>query len=250
MSLSWYHTIDLPDGTATPGEWDLRPIVGRLPIPDVRGLRVLDVGTHDGFYAFELERRGAGEVVALDLADPADLNWPGDALPRETAAAFLAGRDASFRFAHEARASKVRLELRSVYDLDPADVGTFDFAIVGTLLLHLRDPIGALRAIRRVARRLLVNDVVSTSMTLRHPRQAATRLLATPDVPFWSVPNVIGLRRYVTAAGWRIERAGRPYLIPYGKGVTSKPPRSLRDGLIDSLVIQRGAPHAWVLAAA
>ena len=38
----------------------------RLLPRDLRGRRALDIGTFDGFWAFELERRGA-EVVAIDL---------------------------------------------------------------------------------------------------------------------------------------------------------------------------------------
>lgn len=55
---------------------DLRPIVDLLPWPGVRGKRCLDVGTSDGFLAFELERRGAREVVATDLADHELWDWP------------------------------------------------------------------------------------------------------------------------------------------------------------------------------
>src|SRR5207302_43882 len=40
----WYHTLELPGGVVTPGWFDLRPIVGRLPWPEVRGARCLDVG--------------------------------------------------------------------------------------------------------------------------------------------------------------------------------------------------------------
>jgi tRNA (mo5U34)-methyltransferase len=40
------------------------------------GLRCLDVGTMDGFWAFEMERRGAVEVVAVDLADPGRQDGP------------------------------------------------------------------------------------------------------------------------------------------------------------------------------
>ena len=64
--------------SSRPGYFDLRPIVDELPWPDVRGKRCLDIGSYDGFYAFELERRGAAEVVAVDVADPHDWDWPPD----------------------------------------------------------------------------------------------------------------------------------------------------------------------------
>ena len=39
------------------------------------GLRVLDIGARDGYFSFELERRGA-EVVAIDYMDPAETGFP------------------------------------------------------------------------------------------------------------------------------------------------------------------------------
>ncbi len=38
-------------------------------------MRVLDVGTWDGFWAFEMERRGA-DVVALDVEHESEYDWP------------------------------------------------------------------------------------------------------------------------------------------------------------------------------
>src|SRR5436853_6352517 len=72
----WYHTLSLPHGVVTPGWFDLRGIVDKLPWPDVRGRRCLDVGTYDGFFAFELERRGAAEVVATDIGGHAEWDLP------------------------------------------------------------------------------------------------------------------------------------------------------------------------------
>src|SRR5689334_4047032 len=67
----WWHVIEVAPGVVTPGWWDLRPAAERMPWPaSLDGMRCLDVGTMDGFWAFELERRGAGEVVAIDLVDP------------------------------------------------------------------------------------------------------------------------------------------------------------------------------------
>src|SRR5689334_8986361 len=73
---TWYHTIDLPDGGHTNGWYDCRRAPDEVDWPpSLRGGRCLDVGTFDGFWAFELERRGAGEVVALDVDDADALDW-------------------------------------------------------------------------------------------------------------------------------------------------------------------------------
>src|SRR6266508_3395377 len=75
-AVPWYHTIELPGSITTPGEYDLRGTLARLPFPaTLRGSRCLDVGTHDGFWAFEMERRG-GTVVAIDVDDPSRYDWP------------------------------------------------------------------------------------------------------------------------------------------------------------------------------
>jgi tRNA (mo5U34)-methyltransferase len=75
-SRSWYHVMELGDGQVTDGWFDMRPYVKHYGIPErLDGMRVLEIGTWDGFWAFELERRGAAEVIALDLDDEADLDW-------------------------------------------------------------------------------------------------------------------------------------------------------------------------------
>jgi hypothetical protein len=73
--LDWWHTIEVAPGVVTPGGWDLRATAERLPWPpSLAGMRCLDIGTMDGFWAFELERRGAGEVVASDVLDATRLD--------------------------------------------------------------------------------------------------------------------------------------------------------------------------------
>src|SRR5579885_1949886 len=68
----WWHSFELPDGTRIDGVHPLpvlRQRIGRFPIAeDLRGKRVLDIGAWDGWYSFEMERRGA-EVLAIDNWD-------------------------------------------------------------------------------------------------------------------------------------------------------------------------------------
>src|SRR4051794_41962593 len=72
----WYHTLEVAPGVVTPGWFDLRPIVDKMPWPDVRGKRCLDVGTFDGFLAFELERRGGAGGGATRNASHEDWGLP------------------------------------------------------------------------------------------------------------------------------------------------------------------------------
>ena len=140
---SWYHTLELP-GYTTSGIFDLRPHVADYGLPaDLSGRRALEIGTWDGFWAFELERRGA-EVVALDLDDERDLDWP----PRRRPDTFPdVRRGAGFALAREALGSSVERVSRSVYDARPEDLGTFDLVFCGSVLIHLRDQLLALERI-------------------------------------------------------------------------------------------------------
>jgi tRNA (mo5U34)-methyltransferase len=250
----WYHTIELAPGITTPGWFDTRRVVDRLPWPaSLAGKRCLDVGTFDGFWAFEMERRGAERVVAIDLLDPADWDWPANSPPEVVEA--LGRRKAGglgFELAHRALDSSVeRIEL-SVYDLDPAEVGEFDFVYVGSILMALRDPLGALERVRGVCTgRLLVVDNIDLPLSLAFRRRPMASLEAVGR-PWWWKPNVAALARMVEAAGFRLVRPPERIDMPAGPGqprVMPKP-RTLRHKTGRELFFNwwRGDPHAAVLA--
>src|SRR5205085_12549476 len=93
--------------------------------PGLQGARALDIGTFDGFWAFELEARGAADVTAIDLVDPGRQDPFPDGRRREpTASQHLRGT--TFRVAADLRGSRAHYLDLSVYDLDPAEVGEFD----------------------------------------------------------------------------------------------------------------------------
>ena len=160
-AVAWYHTIELPGGILTHGSHDNRPIVAEIGLPeDLRGVRALDVATYNGFWAFELERRGA-EVVAVDLPTVGGLDLPPPARAIVHAEQLDVAFGVGFEVAAAALGSKVRREACSVYDLNPARLGAFDLVFVGDLLLHLERPLEALRRVRSVTSdsgRLIVAD--------------------------------------------------------------------------------------------
>lgn len=256
MDQLWYHTLELPGGVVTPGWMDLRPVVERLPWPDVRGKRCLDVGTYDGFFAFELERRGAASVVATDISDHAQWDWP--RAERERGASYLAGvageKGRGFAEAHAALGSSVEKREISVYELSPSVAGEFDVVVCGSLLLHLKDPVRALEAIRSVCTgSLLSAEQIDPVLTLLSPRRPATWFRAGHQTQ-WQIPNAAGLRAMVESAGFRVERAVRPYAVPFGTGYAGggpRRPRALAHAALTAAVCRgRGVPHAAVLASA
>jgi len=222
----WYHTLELGPGLTTPGWFDLRPIAEQLPWPDVRGRRCLDIGTFDGFLAFELERRGAAEVVATDLTAHEDWDWPPVMRDRGPGAmAEMAGeKGRGFEVAKELLGSSVERLLVSVYDLDPEEHGHFDVVVCGSLLLHLRDPLRALDRVRAVCRgHLMSAEEIDLRLTLLHPRRAMLRFDGLSDLFQWTIPNVAGHRRMIKAMGFDPVRSAGPYTVRYGTGHPARP---------------------------
>ena len=259
--LSWYHTIELAPGVVTDAFFDTRPTVARVPLPaDLTGKRCLDVGTWDGFWAFEMERRGAASVTAIDIEDPLRWDWPPQA-------AFAAANDArlaylrtfksgaaAFALAKDALGSSVERIDCSVYDLDPELHGTFDVIFLGSLLLHLRDPIHALDRVRRVCGgEAVIAESIELLPSLVRPRTPTARLEGL-DQSWWWQPNAAGFRRMVESAGFQLLEQTGIYFLPTGPAHPRPPLRTAwrslgsaggRERIVTRL---KGIPHTAVRA--
>ena len=127
-----------PGGRIIPGFLTLEQLRERydsflLP-PDLTGKRVLDVGTWDGWFAFEAERRGA-EVVAVDLVE-----------------------QENFHYAHRALNSKVHYVLADVYEIPRLGLGRFDYTLFLGVLYHLRHPSLALDTVCGLTKETAIVD--------------------------------------------------------------------------------------------
>jgi tRNA (mo5U34)-methyltransferase len=206
--IGWYHTIELAPGLVTHGEFDLRPYVDRHQLPErMDGMRALDVATFNGFWAFEMERRGA-EVVALDLDDPSELDWP--AFRRRVVPQTSIGE--GFRLAREALGSKVERVETSIYDADPDTLGTFDFAFCGSLLIHLRNQFGALDRINALLRDggKFVSAEPCSRIAGLHPLPIAIYRAHRPTAPVFWEPSPRTWRMMLEACGFDgIQRVGK-----------------------------------------
>jgi tRNA (mo5U34)-methyltransferase len=144
---SWYHQIELAPGVVTPGVNHSAAALDALALPrDLAGLRVLDIGTRDGFFAFECERRGA-DVVAVDAAPIGETG---------------------FAVARRRLGSRVHYQQRSLWDLSRATDGTFDVVLCLGLLYHLRDPLAALDLVRSLCRGTLYLETAVLSPSASH----------------------------------------------------------------------------------
>jgi tRNA (mo5U34)-methyltransferase len=253
-SIDWYHTLELAPGLVTPGWLDHRTVRARIPLPaSLTGKRCLDVGTFNGFWAFELERRGAAEVIAVDLLDPREWDWPtGSAESTIAAVGSRLAAGAGFEIAREALGSNVTRLDRSVYDLAEGDIGRFDVVYLGSLLVHLRDPVRALERVRSVCDgTLVIVDGIDLPLTLRSPRTPVARLDGRGR-PWWWWPNAAGLARLAEAGGFEVLERPRLLFVPPGAGWA--PPRTdprllrSREGRHALTSAWLGDPHAVVVA--
>lgn len=215
----WYHTIDLGQGVVTPGAFDLRPMMTKLPFPEsLADLRCLDVGTANGFFAFEMAKRGA-ETVAIDLADVSKRDWP----PRSDPALRYRTDDGvrgAFDVARAAIAPAVEWRDVDLYRADEAGLGEFDLIFIGNILLHLRDPVAALNALRPLLTetgRLVSLEPVVPWLSVLFRRQPVARFQGVME-PYWWQANRAGHQRIVAAAGFDIFDTGRLLRMPWGPG--------------------------------
>lgn len=221
----WYHTIDLAPGVTTPGWFDLRRSLDAIPLPDVRGKRCLDIGTYDGFFAFELERRGAAHVVATDIEDHTLWDWPADARPglegvEEGRHISMHGppKGTGFRLIAELIGSNVEWRTCNIYDLSPDDLGMYDVVVCGSLLLHLRDPIRALEAVRSVTRGVLVSsDQIELWTSVLARGRPLFKLNGSGQFCQWWLANAAGHARMLYAAGFDITERSKPYIVRYNQ---------------------------------
>jgi tRNA (mo5U34)-methyltransferase len=214
-AIEWYHTIDLGGGIVTPGSFDHRPYLDRFQLPDrFDGKRVLDVATFDGFWAFEFEKRGAAEVVAIDLDRYGDVDLAPRARARLSNEELQRPLGRGFALAHEVLGSKVRREALSVYDLSPERLGTFDFVFCSDLLLHLKNPIKTLENIRSVTTgRAVFVDSFNPLLP-----QKTIKYIGGAETSVWWFFSLGALEQMIRDAGFDHVLVTRKFQMKYGNG--------------------------------
>ena len=214
----WFHTFALnrPEGIYTPGvARDHRYRVAMLPA-DFAGMRVLDVGTFDGFYAFLAERRGAERVVAVD-------NEQYRLWVASRWGIGLAGGE-GFRAIHRLLGSEVGYLRMDAFALDGLDE-RFDFVYCCGILHRVENPLGLLRVLR--GRTVSGGTVLIETYGLGPEQQdgAAIRVsrpgevYARDEFVYWAFGDA-GLERLARIAGFSevgpfhcVQVAGHPRII-------------------------------------
>ena len=202
----WWHSFELPDGSRIQGVSELasqKMRIAQFPIPqDLAGKRVLDVGAWDGWFSFEMERRGA-EVLAIDRFEN----------PRFYEIRSMLG-------------SRVEYRQLDVYEVSPRTVGYFDIVLFMGVLYHLKHPLLALERVCSVAREMAaVESFVLTEQHGLTPEQEPGNLLRYFEdddfggqVDNWFAPTANCMMALCRTAGFaRAELSNRH---PYGAAVS------------------------------
>jgi tRNA (mo5U34)-methyltransferase len=145
----------------------------------------------------------------------------------------------------------------SAYHLDPDAVGQFDFVVCGSLMLHLRDPVRALEAIRSVcAGQFLSIEEISLPLSVAWRRRPVAEMRFDEQRCQWWVANAAGHRRMLGIAGFAIDQVVKPFSEPFGAAhpISDSGGRTPRD--LAARAFRRaftgssdfGVPHAALLA--
>lgn len=212
----WYHSYYFDNGFAIRGDYDIGADVADYGFPvDMTGRTVLDIGAGAGWYAHYFAERGA-TVTTIDARGYGDFDVYGrHAYVDETTMRAPDVQEPDGRqlwFSPVSRAlwtmrgitgANIEMMNGRVYDISPSLFGgrTFDLVFIGALLLHLRDPIGALMCARSVCgHQLIASTPVATGTEGDPPMQ----YLPWTDVDgiSWWLPNAVCFRHWFLAAGF------------------------------------------------
>ncbi len=185
---TWYHTIDFPQGSSA-GVYDHHSFIPLYKLPEnLAGQEVLDVGCADGFFSFEMERRGAKRVLALDTNKGDGTIGSSFSLSHEAGIKekYLTRQSQNNQFLNLARElglsqahplhvarkllnSKVEYKDYSIYELTGLNQ-TFDLVFCGDLIEHLKNPIEAVEQLAQATKKLCVITLSSLSAAKPSPR--------------------------------------------------------------------------------
>lgn len=188
----WNHSADGNDITVY-GQWNHNPVVPEIlqQLP-FTGKQVLDVGCRDGFYSFLLEKQG-NQVTGLDIED----------------------RGAR-RFVHTFLNSKAEFVNDNVYNIaNWKDDRRWDVVVMADLLVHLENPLGALRLLHTRLRESIY--VIFDSFAHDAP-YAFVNTVATP----WMFTPA-AMCQLLTLAGFKDPRLTGHLSIPRGADMYGNP---------------------------
>lgn len=195
QDCEFYHTMALADGRVVTGEWDLRGHEGAYTGDySFAGKRLIEFGPASGYFSAYFDRGGA-DVTAFDLpfdCGPELVPYDAFDLPalQQSGAGSLTRLRHSWWYAKRAIGFRANAVYGDIYAL-PDDLGHFDVAFFGSILLHLSNPFLALRSAAAItAEAIIVTDLLSIA---GHLPVAENAQRSVPVMLFNPTPPPVGV---------------------------------------------------------
>jgi tRNA (mo5U34)-methyltransferase len=182
----WHQRFELAPGIFAPGTNDVGFLTSTARVPELlHGETVLDIGTTNGGVAFELERRGAGRVVAVDILDADTFG---------------------FNAIRELLGSSVEHLRASIYELPEILGEQFDIVLFLGVIYHLRHPLLALDNVRRLTRQMAFVESAICDGDLPHIADESVarfyrRTELGDDPTNWFAPSLRALTEWCGSCG-------------------------------------------------
>lgn len=189
--VHWHHSIRLfPDLLIEGGKSEQLLAAERAAILgpiDLAGREVLDIGSWNGYFAFEAKRAGAARVIASD-----SLCWN---LP------VFRGRE-TFDLARECLDLEIEDKWIDPTEL-PGDLAPVDVVLFLGVFYHMHDPIAVLKNAASLAREVLVIETHQDLLDLGRPGMAFyPRDTLNGDHSNWWGPNPECMFELLESIGW------------------------------------------------
>lgn len=211
---TWMYRFDLGYGVQTALHDEYLDVVHRtrwqMILPELKrrfdgrwsAIRALDSACNEGWFAFEVAKLGAKEIVGFDA------------------------REVNIRKAQlvqaQIGAENISFHVDDIFNVSPERYGEFELVLCLGLMYHLENPMGALRRLRAVTREMLVIDteVARAGSTVDIERGPVVGVVTTDELfavvaepefkwnPLNSVtgisfvPNLNALKRMLLHAGF------------------------------------------------
>ena len=192
----WHQDFEVAPGVWTNGSYKPHFWLNWMNLPQrLDGLRVLEIGSCDGFFTIELARRGA-HVVAVDYQ------------PKDQTGFAVAEKLSGFSF---------EFHLKNIYELTVHTAGKFDIVLCLGVLYHLPDPYKALCIISdccKIGGSLFIETVAAELPGVNEPvmRFYKGRSLVGDITNFWT-QNPACLVDLTEDVGFKVVRT---HVVPSG----------------------------------
>jgi len=215
----WYHSYYFDNGFVQRGDYDIGQDFKGYQFPsELSGMSILDIGTGSGWFATYFEQLGA-EVTVTDARGYCDFDLFGrDRYPKVSTEKLSPDRKLAdgreiyyspvsqgFWVMKDILGLKAQYYNARVYDICPELFGDkkFDLVFMGSLLMHLRDPIGALMAAHSVCKHMLIATtyMLPDQSPLNEPIMKM-RENAGDGISWW-IPNQACIAQWLLAAGFK-----------------------------------------------